>query len=238
MTEFNIEELISMLQDLSIEGLFNPYIDKCTLDMTGAPMIRTNNLKKYLTIFNISKDIFFGESGGYLGLRRSGLPFCDERHMKVVSEVHGLEPLYVATKGGRNKEISALAVWTILQELKSPPCLWNIQPLHPYKISNNTSMQLLNQLTNRAPTKKDYEATKHIAEYIIKNGNFERIFAVGKVAYKYLSAMDESIIGDVEPILLRHPSHGGANIFKEQVASYFELKEPLTKETTIKQYFN
>ncbi|MCY3413909.1 MAG: uracil-DNA glycosylase [Candidatus Heimdallarchaeota archaeon] len=192
----------------SLEGplLFNPYIDTCVdHDVVSASEIRESNLRIYLESIQTTRSILVGEAPGYLGCRRTGLPFTDNHHLDVVSSLYGLPKFKQATKSGKNNENSALYMWRELKNLEYPPFVWNLIPLHPFGKES--------QLSNRTPIKRDFEISKTAITYLLNTGEFDQILAIGRVAEKYLIQLGYSVT------YVRHPSHGGSTIFKNQLKS-------------------
>jgi len=160
-----------------------------------------------LKAINTCDAILIGEAPGYIGCRRTGIPFTDNSHLGSVADTYNLGKLNIATKSGKDKENSALYMWRAMTRLNNPPFVWNLIPLHPYKD---------NQLTNRTPVKRDFENTKELIIYLLENGNFTKIYSVGRIAEKYLGQMGYT------STYIRHPSHGGSVIFKNQIREYFD----------------
>ncbi len=205
---FDTEEFIRLIKSQSGKGLFNQYSGRCELhDGEEAPLIRENNLREYLNAVKSCDSIIIGEAPGYIGCRRTGIPFTDNSHLSVVSTTYGLDKLNTATKSGKDKENSALYMWREMSRLDNPPFVWNLIPLHPYKDS---------QMTNRTPVKRDFENTSEVILYLLKHGNFTKLYSIGRIAEKYLAKMGYS------STYIRHPSHGGSVIFKNQIREYFK----------------
>lgn len=205
---FDTEKFIQLIKSQSGRDLFNQYSSKCDLhDRDDAPHIREDNLREYLNAVNSCDSILIGEAPGYIGCRRTGIPFTDNSHLKSVSDTYNLCKLNTATKSGKDKENSALYMWREISRLNNPPFVWNLIPLHPYKQG---------PLKNRTPVKRDYENTKDVIIYLLENGNFNQFYSVGRIAEKYLEGLGHS------STYIRHPSHGGSTIFKRQIRQYFD----------------
>lgn len=220
MNNNQFDYFLELLQNVKGENLFNPYTDICSSHDLGSlsPKIRTGNLKQYFTTINKADTILIGEAAGYLGCRRTGLPFTDEITLRVLSKLFRIH-LFVATKSGKNKELSATQMWGILSKLEHPPFLWNIVPFHPHEKNK--------PLSNRTPTPKDHELVKEAVKYFFDNTQFKKIFSVGNVSTNILTNMGY----DVEYI--RHPSYGGSVKFKTKILENFQLKEKKTFEKWI-----
>ena len=216
MNRFDVIDFIKILQEVTSENLFNPYTDFCKdNDKIEAPMIRTQNLRRYLETTLNAKIMFIGEAPGYLGCRRTGLPFTDERHLKQAGDFLGTT-FQNATDGGKDKEISALHVWEVMKDVTEIPFIWNIVPFHPHEKDV--------QLSNRTPNKRDFEASMKAIEYLMDTRDFDTIYAIGNKAFDKLTEMGYKHIRKV-----RHPSHGGSNIFKDTMRTSLGIKP---KETS------
>ena len=211
MNQKTVENFIMLLKQVKSPNLFNPYTDICPVHDIGkgSPEIRVNNLRSYFTLLKTSDVLLMGEAAGYLGCRRTGLAFTDERTYRILKQNFGIT-LFKATKSGKEKEMSATYVWSVLRKLVNPPFLWNIVPFHPHEPNN--------PLSNRTPTKEDHEAVKDVVKYFLDNTTFTQIFAVGNVAKKKLKELKYDVN------YIRHPSYGGANKFKATILENFEKK--------------
>lgn len=220
---FNIEQFLKLIENVHKPDLFNPYTDKCeTYDHSDntSHIFRLMNLKAYLKLLNEGRftSILVGEAPGHLGCRKTGLAFTDEKNLNLVSKILKI-PLDYSTITMDTREPSANYVWGILKKVENPPFLWNIIPFHPFNFPN--------QLTNRTPNESDYQTSKEVIEYFFKNTTFERYFAVGKVAEKYLKKMG------FNPQYIRHPSFGGSNKFIRAMEENFIIKK---QENKLKQF--
>ena len=213
---FDIDEFVDIIKSTSGENLFNPYTDSCIHDSEGACGLREKNLRTYLGVVGRTDTIVIGEAPGYLGCRRTGIPFTDNDHLDKVAKIYNLNNLNRTTKTGKEKENSSLYMWRTIEKLPEPPFVWNIIPLHPHDEDN--------QFSNRTPNKMDYLSTKKVISYLLKNGDFERIIAVGRVAETHLINMGYRCL------YVRHPSFGGSKIFEQQILQLFE--KPTSMQTT------
>ncbi|KKN10863.1 hypothetical protein LCGC14_1032390 [marine sediment metagenome] len=221
MNRFNIIDFVKILQETKSENLFNPYTDLCMEnDTLNAPIIRTQNLMRYLEKTLDAKIMFIGEAPGYLGCRRTGLPFTDERHLKQAGDFLGTI-FQKATDGGKDKETSALHVWEVMKEVTEIPFIWNIVPMHPFEKEGCIKQEHNEpcQLTNRTPNKKDFDANMKAIEYLMDTRDFDIIYAIGNKAFDKLTEMGYKHIKKV-----RHPSHGGSNIFKDTMRKSLGIK--------------
>jgi uracil-DNA glycosylase len=95
-------------------------------------------------------------------------------------------------------EASATIVHRVLRELgiEAEVLLWNVVPTHPHEPDR--------PYTNRRPTREEVESSVLFLEGVVRG---RRIVAVGRLAQQATGAP-----------YVRHPSHGGAETFKEGLA--------------------
>lgn len=206
-----ISEFIKLIQSKSFEKVFNPYIDVCgTYDKSNAPEIRLQNLRSYLThLEKIHPEILWiGESLGHRGGRRTGLPFTDDGHINTLSKVYNIPKLQLACNT-KMSEMTATQIWKFISDLPRAqlPFFWNVFPYHPFK-SNN-------QFTNRQLTASELSEVGDIVELLLNNFRFKTILSIGKKSYDTLKQMN------VSSTYIRHPSHGGAKIFRNQLRDFY-----------------
>lgn len=174
-------------------------------------IIRLNNLKQYFThILEINPDVLLvGEAPGYQGTYRTGVPFCSEAILLGPKNEFGL---FGGPDNGYKrvyedervwKEPSATVVQRTLDRLETPPLIWATFPLHPYKHGNEHS--------NRAPNRTEVELGSNLLKDLIDIVQPNQIIAIGNVAEKCLHNQG------VEAAKVRHPSHGGATQFHNQL---------------------
>lgn len=210
------DKFIQILKEVESPLLFNPYRDVCDIhDYNLSVGIRTENLRKILKKIDSFDSILIGEAAGYLGCRRTGYAFTDEYHLKTIEIIYGIERLLKATshQSPKTREQSATHVWEALSNIKNPPFLWNIIPMHPHTAEKS--------LSNRTPNIRDYAITEKAIKYFLNHTSFDRYFAIGRIAEKYLIQLKYI------PIYIRHPSMGGASKFKEAIYRNFESRNRL-----------
>ena len=183
-----METFIQLLKEVSIDGLFNPFTDVCPHhDKPDAPEIRTNNLREYLKVADVTTSCILGEAGGYNGYRITGIPFTDILSLDLLSETFGIGKLGVATKSGSDKERSATFVWRIIPRLKNPPFIWNMNPMHPFNPKEG-------DLSNKKPSAKQQQAVHEAMTYFFERFQFDHIYAIGKYAQeKMLKLYDRKV---------------------------------------------
>jgi uracil-DNA glycosylase family 4 len=95
-------------------------------------------------------------------------------------------------------EASATIVHRVLRELgiEDEVLLWNVVPTHPHEPER--------PYTNRRPTREEVETSALFLEGVVRG---RRIVAVGRLAQQATGAP-----------YVRHPSHGGAEAFRQGLA--------------------
>ncbi|NJO05889.1 MAG: hypothetical protein HC876_10400 [Chloroflexaceae bacterium] len=150
--------------------------------------------------------LLVAEAPGYLGARRTGVPFTSERLL-----LEGIEPpgVFGATRGfavapdcGQMAgEQTATVVWRTLRELGVRAVGWNAYPFHPHR------MDMPN--TNRTPRTTEVRAGQPFLAQICTLFVGVPVVAVGNVADKALTLLA------VPHRKVRHPAQGGARQFAE-----------------------
>jgi uracil-DNA glycosylase len=102
--------------------------------------------------------------------------------------------------GGDPAEASATVVHRVLGGLglEEDVLLWNLVPTHPHLPGRPD--------TNRRPTRAEVDESK---SFLAELAAGRHVIAVGRLAH--------GILGGA---YVRHPSHGGANVFRAGLASY------------------
>jgi hypothetical protein len=173
--------------------------------------LRLANLSRYLeqALAHEPDTLLVGEAPGYQGSYRTGVPFCSEAIMLgpknkfgfFGGEENGYQRVYPGDRIW--KEPSATVVQRTLEGLEVPPLIWATFPLHPYKPGED--------LSNRAPTPAEVRLGGELLKALIVATSPKRVIAVGNVAEKCLAELG------ITAAKVRHPSHGGATLFHEQL---------------------
>lgn len=208
------QKFVAALSSIELEGVFNPYRDRCDqYDLADGPAVRRRNLRSYLeAIRELGTDtLWMGRDLGYRGGRRTGLAFTDENNLSVLAASYpGARPSK-ATIGPVVAERTATEIWTLLQQLESPPMLWNVFPFHPHEVGE--------PLSNRRYKAKELNAVHEINRTLIDWLGISRIICVGRDAQKYASTLGV----DVE--VVRHPSYGGVVEFRQGIRKLYCLND-------------
>lgn len=205
----DIEAFVELLSSYEVEGknIHNQYQN---------PIVR-NNLYQYLTYLRRHEVdvLFIGEAAGYLGCRKTGIPFTDEVQLKNEKNYFALGEWERDSKCGNTVERSATYIWEALRrrDEKLIPLMWNAFPFHPYKEGNEES--------NRAPLAKEIKVGKLFIEQLkrIFNIGDENVYAIGRKAQEQLGLSKEQYI--------RHPSYGGKIECQEKIMSINIKKRPI-----------
>ena len=192
----------------SCTGVCNPYRDEVPgLDLPGAARQRRRNLEAYLERVGRPRMILLGEALGFRGGRFSGIAFTSERQLLGPDgrRLPWAGAPFRATS--RNPalwlEPSGSIVWDALGGEARGALLWNSFPWHPYGARG--------PLSNRTPERSLVAANLHVLERLLAETASAQVLAVGRTAQGALAEIG------VEAPALRHPAHGGAEIFRQQL---------------------
>lgn len=197
-------EKLSTLPDM-------PHVHNLFSKRTPEGVIRFQNLQRYFEIV-LQHDpelLLVGEAPGYQGTCRTGVPFCSEAILLGPQDKFGLfggkaNGFTRAMSGDKIwKEPSATIVQRSLSELSKPPLIWATFPLHPHKPGCD--------LSNRAPAPSEIAVGAIILCELIDTFPKLRVIAVGNIAEKCLAQLK------IKNTKIRHPSHGGAKLFHDQL---------------------
>ncbi|HTQ80866.1 MAG TPA: uracil-DNA glycosylase [Thermoanaerobaculia bacterium] len=188
--------------------MVNPYREAHPeLDGPRAARRRRENLEAYLDRVGRPRLILLGEALGFRGGRFSGIAFTSERQLA------GGEPRRLPWAGPPFQststhpdlwlEPSGSIVWDALGGDPRGVLLWNTFPWHPYGHSG--------PLSNRTPERRLVTGNLHVLERLLAETRGAQVAAVGRTAQAALALLG------VEAPALRHPAHGGAEIFRRQL---------------------
>jgi hypothetical protein len=193
----------------------NPYRDADPdLDRPGAAKGRRANLEAYLERVGRPRLLLVGEALGFRGGRFSGIAFTSERQL-CGSDGRRLPWAADAqlTPTSRNPalwlEPSGSVVWDALGGEPRGALLWNAFPWHPWGAD---------PLSNRTPERSLWTANLFVLERLLAELGPVRVLAVGRTSQAALTTLG------VDAPALRHPAHGGAAVFRQQ------LREHLRRE--------
>jgi hypothetical protein len=187
----------------------NPYREAFPeLDGPGAARRRRANLEAYLERVEAPRLVLFGEALGFRGGRFSGIAFTSERQLAGPDGRRlpwATDPPFRATS--RNPDLfvepSGSVVWDALGGQARGTLLWNVFPWHPYGPRG--------PLSNRTPERRLVSENLHVLEALLGELDGARLVAVGRTAQGALAALG------AEAPAVRHPAHGGAEVFRRQL---------------------
>ncbi|MEY4763276.1 MAG: hypothetical protein RLZZ200_3133 [Pseudomonadota bacterium] len=202
-----------LLAQPATRDVFNPWVDHDggTDLRRDAPRQRRDRLAAHLE--TDATVVLVGEAPGYQGCHVTGIPFTSERLV-----IAGSIPRVTADSPRLSSrrlpwsEPSATTVWGILHQLglAERTVLWNAFPWHPHKPGIPQS--------NRTPTPAEREAGVPVLKALLAAFPRARVFAVGRTAEA--SMRDAGQAAEA----LRHPSMGGAALFRKQLKDAMERR--------------
>ncbi|WP_018751821.1 uracil-DNA glycosylase [Paenibacillus sanguinis] len=172
---------------------------------------KQRNLMKYLNeLFWVKPTVMFiGEAPGIKGCFHTGIPFTSERLIKT-----GLVERHFNTVqfevSDNTYERSAGFIWECIALMPKPPVLWNVFPLHPYKIIEE-------KLENRAPNRAEKEWGKTILNEVLSLFPGIKVVTVGNHAREACFHLEVETAGH-----LIHPSRQVSR-FRNQFNMLLEL---------------
>ena len=226
----DINTFINKLQSYQGKDVFNPWRDFDTDTEIGpqAPAMRRENLRRYLQLRQNAHYLFIAEALGYQGGHFSGVAITSERillgqHKDVRPESVLGQWQYERTSKPTSEQLNATqrakgfneptdtVVWSTLQNhgvAAFDVILWNIFPWHPHKAGK--------LLTNRTPSTPELDVGVEFAKMLLELVPGMQIVAIGHKAADTLSRYG------IGCTAVRHPSMGGAETFRAQVAELFQ----------------
>ena len=214
-----IDEFLNFLKNSPKCDVFNPWweVDFEHDQHYDSYKVRQQNLRAYFSErLDRVQYIMLAEALGYQGGHFTGIPMTSERLLlgeladrqlfasHVFSGKHQRTSKEKLMEKGFN-EPTATIVWNELVRfnLTHKIILWNSFPWHPYKKGSGL-------LSNRTPTPKERRVGREVLEYMIGQFHNVKLLAIGRQAQHQLAEIGISCIE------LRHPAHGGANLFRNQ----------------------
>lgn len=199
------------------DRLFNPYRDHHPEhDAPDAPEVRRQNLRAALDA--VAREgrpdvLVVAEAPGPWGCRFSGVPFTNERQL--------LDPTFpvdgrpssqqFAATGDPVKEYSGTIYWDAMLPHWGQFWTWNAVPLHPHRPGE--------PLTIRTPGVREVRQWHGLLATTVDVLQPRAVVAVGRKAEGALAAVGAA------PTYIRHPSQGGATLFREGMAALWDRLE-------------
>ena len=197
------------------DRLFNLYATAAETehDAPGAPQIRRANLRAALdAVASSAPDgrpdvLVVAEAPGPWGCRFSGIPFTNERQL-VDPEfpVDGTpSSRQFAETGEPLNEYSGTIYWDAMLPHWGRFWTWNAVPFHPHKDGQPRTI--------RTPTVREIRRWHGVLAELVEILEPAAVVAVGRKAEGALEAVG------ARPVYIRHPSQGGATLFREGMAA-------------------
>ncbi len=225
--EENAGRFMSALEALGgdrLAGRFNPYTMYCPRhDRVEAHGIRSEMLERILArAFSMSDvHLWVGREPGWRGARRTGLALTDDFHVGSYLRRWGVpEPEQLPTLTNLG-EATATAVWRAIDTLPDdiPLFLWNVCPLHCHDPGD--------EMTNRPARGSEISDGFSLLLDLMRFLKPVRVVSVGADSWKQCERIKESYshgMGVGDWCRVRHPSHGGARIFREQILDCYGIE--------------
>ncbi|WP_420456935.1 uracil-DNA glycosylase [Rubrivirga sp.] len=195
------------------DRLFNPYRDTDAHDGPDAPATRRANLVAALDAVarhGTPEVLVVAEAPGPWGCRFSGVPFTSERQLlDPAFPVDGTpSSAQFATSGEPMREMSGGIYWGAMLPHWGRFWTWNAVPLHPHKAGE--------PLTIRTPGVREVRRWHGLLAATVDALSPRAVVAVGRKAEGALQAVGAG------PVYVRHPSQGGATLFREGIAEVWD----------------
>ncbi|MGA7304130.1 MAG: uracil-DNA glycosylase [Rhodothermales bacterium] len=190
----------------STDRLFNFYSDlDPNLDRADGPSIRRQNLLAYIEAAPSRPELLLlAEAPGPNGCRFSGVPFTSEAQIEA-----GRFPFpgrKSSTAADPLSEYSANIVWGLLEDHFDRVLLWNTVPLHPHRPGEPMSI--------RTPSTAEIREWGRLVPEVATITRPQHVLAVGRIAERVCRQFE------IDATYIRHPSQGGANLFREGVGRF------------------
>jgi len=223
MRSKEIERFLRLLKKSPSGAVFNPWweIDEQNDSGPNAPVIRRNQLRAYLhKRLGKARFTLIGEALGYRGGHFTGIPMTSERLLlgrnKKIQLIFSDVFFHLTPQRTSRSEKSAdgfseptaTIVWGTLLRLGVKPdqfVLWNAFPCHSFDPRRG-------RLSNRMPNQSEQAAGLLVLKAFLELFPCEQVVAMGKIVAAALEELH------VNAHRVRHPSSGGAKLFRQQVA--------------------
>jgi hypothetical protein len=208
INQYKLKRFLELITRGHGPAVFNPWTDRDELNDTSlnGPEARLERLRSHLGT-DVAR-ILVGEAAGYQGCRVSGIPFTSERVL-MAGEVPRVScaSARLSPRPRPWSEPCATIVWNTLHalDITRDTVLWNAYPWHPFKPGRPHS--------NRTPTRSERALGAPVLEALLKAFPTAELFAVGRHAEQALSEMGRAAVA------LRHPSMGGASLFRKGLSA-------------------
>jgi len=187
----------------STERLFNMYTSvNPDYDVHEAAAIRRANLLAYLSACSQTPELLLlAEAPGPNGCRFSGIPFTAEE--QLLSDTFPVVGRQSSNQAMPRSEYSSRIVWDLLAPHFERVVIWNAVPLHPHKPGHPMSI--------RTPSVSEIRTWAPLIRTLTDHFRPTQVISIGRIAERACS------IEGITSRYVRHPSQGGANIFRDQI---------------------
>ena len=198
------------------DRLFNPYQDTDAHDGPDAPAVRRANLEAALDAVAAAAPargpdvLVVAEAPGPWGCRFSGVPFTNERQLlDPAFPIDGRPTSARFVDGGEPvNEYSGSIYWDAMLPHWGRFWTWNAVPLHPHRAGQ--------PLTIRTPGAREVRRWHGLLAETVRVLRPAAVVAVGRKAEGALEAVGAG------PVYVRHPSQGGATLFRQGMADLWD----------------
>jgi uracil-DNA glycosylase len=207
----------------SYAGSFNPWREHDAENDAGSqgPAIRRRQLACFLgSRIGRARYCIIGEASGYQGCHFTGIPMTSERILLGGMKERGVRPEDILPclapertsrpekKPAGFSEPTATIVWDAVADNAGPlsVCVWNTVPQHLYDPSRG-------MLSNRNPSQAEIAEGEKTLQVFLSLFPGAKLIGMGKAAQRALEHLGVPFTG------VRHPSQGGAVLFRSQIAN-------------------
>lgn len=210
-----IEKIIARLRRAELPpNVFNLYrADDPQHDLRGGAAKRRENLRRYLKALRDAKWLLVGLAPGYRGARFTGVPFSDEHRLCLPGSCYDR----TGSRAQPWREATAGIVMDLLGARTDVAC-WNLCPWHVHEPGS--------PLTNADPDAETQGYGLEVLEsLILRMFPAAQVISVGQLAASALRGL--AVNGKPANLVaeVRHPAHGGAEVFRKQMADLLGITE-------------
>lgn len=199
------EEFVRLLQTQRLsDSLHENFYSFVGNDDRNAKL-KSDNLLQYLRrMQQLNPHILLvGEAPGYKGCKKTGIPFTSE--YQILHDDFFKEGFEVLDRENPECENSAKVMWQTIGSARNLPLMWNIYPFHPSTKDGR----------NGKPNAEDIELGTKILTALLSMFDIENIYCVGRKSESALK--NHKMFSHLVRGYVRHPSHGGAIICKNEL---------------------
>jgi uracil-DNA glycosylase len=213
------ERIVELIDALARAEVAADATNQYAADGTPGNAARRDNLRRALEQAHARRPalLLVGEAPGYLGARRTGVPFTSERLLLAGIEPPGLfgeqRGFVCATDDGRiAAEQTATIVWREVQALGQVIVGWNAYPFHPHRPGLPQS--------NRTPRAAEVRQGQPFLAHACALFAGVPVVAMGNTAARALTLLG------IAHQKVRHPAQGGARQFALGLRGILATRDP------------